>query len=171
MNAEFVTHGQSARNQLQLQLLEGREQRDAVAALTYLRGRPDVDPNRLALVGHSFGGSLTLLVAEREPQLRALVVFSTAGYSWDNSPELRTRLIASLSHIQAPVFFIHAANDYSINPGTAMDATLAQLGKPHRLKIYPPIGHTPDDGHAFPLIGVKIWEPEVFAFLRETMQK
>jgi dienelactone hydrolase len=171
MNAEFVAHGQASRNQLQLQLLEGREQRDAAAALAYLRGRPDVDSNRLALVGHSFGGSLTLLLAEHDSHLRALVLFSTAGSSWDNSPELRARLIASLSRIQAPVFFIHAANDYSINPGTVMDATLAQLGRRHRLKIYPPIGVTPDDGHAFPLTGVKIWEPEVFAFLRETMQK
>ena len=171
MNAEFVAHGQAARNQLQLQLLEGREQRDAAAALIYLRGRPDVDSNRLGLVGHSFGGSLTLLLAEHDSHLRALVLFSTAGYSWNNSPELRARLIASLPHIQAPVFFIHAANDYSINPGTVMDATLAQLGRRHRLKIYPPIGVTPDDGHDFPLSGVKIWEPEVFAFLRETMRK
>ena len=112
-----------------------------------------------------------MLQAEREPDLRALVIFSGAGYSWDRSPELRTRLSAALTRIQAPVFLIHAANDYSINPGKALDARLAQLGKPHRLKIYPPIGRTPDDGHSFPFIGVKIWEPDVFEFLDEEMQK
>ena len=171
MNAEFAARGQDARNQLQLQLLDGRELNDAAAGLAYLRDLPDVDSKRLALVGHSFGGSLTLLLAERDPGVRTIVIFSAAGYSWDNSPELRARLSASLAHTPAPVFFIHAANDYSINPGTEMDKTLAQLGKPHRLKIYPPIGRTPDDGHAFPLIGVKIWEADVFAFLRDTMRK
>jgi dienelactone hydrolase len=171
MNSEFAAHGQDARNALQLRLLENREQSAAAAALAFLQNLPGVDRHRIVLVGHSFGGSLTLLQAEREPDLRAVVVFSGAGYSWDRSPELRTRLLAAMAHIQAPVFFIHAANDYSIHPGKALEARLAQLGKPHRLKIYPPIGRTPEDGHSFPFLGVNIWEPDVFAFLDEHMQK
>jgi dienelactone hydrolase len=165
LNRELATHGQEARNAAQLRLLEKRELGDAVAGLAYLRSLPGVDGSRIAIVGHSFGGSLSLLLAEREPALRAVVVFSAAGYSWDRSPELRRRLFAALPRIRAPVFFIHAANDYSLDPGKQMDERLARLAKPHRLKIYPPIGSTPDDGHAFPLIGVKIWEPDVFAFL------
>jgi hypothetical protein len=43
----------------------------------------------------------------------------------------------------APVFFIHAAYDYSVNPGNILDARLEKIGKPHRLKNYPPIGRTP----------------------------
>ena len=50
-----------------------------------------------------------------------------------------------------------------------MDARLAELGKPHTLKIYPPIGRTPDDGHDFPFSGIKIWEADVFAFLDKAM--
>jgi len=46
-----------------------------------------------------------------------------------------------------------------------------QLGKPHRLKIYTPIGRTPEDGHNSPLLGVSMWEPDVFDFLDEYMQK
>src|SRR5712692_2412856 len=164
MNAELAAHGEAARNILQLRLLENREMSDAVAGLAFLRALPAVDPARVALVGHSLGGSLTLLMAERERNLRAVVIFSGAGYSWDRSSELRARLLTAVEHIRAPVFFIHAANDYSVAPGKALDARLQQLGKPHRLKIYPPIGSTPDDGHTFPLIGVRIWEPDVFAF-------
>ena len=63
------------------------------------------------------------------------------------------------------------ANDYSTNPGKELDARLTQLGKPHRLKIYPPIGRTADDGHNFPLTGVSIWEPDVFGFLDEHVRK
>ena len=52
-----------------------------------------------------------------------------------------------------------------------MDARLAELGKPHTLKIYPPIGRTPDDGHDFPFSGIKIWEEDAFAFLDKTMRR
>jgi carboxymethylenebutenolidase len=171
MNAEFAAHGQEARNALQLQLLENRELSDAVAGLAFLRALPTVEPARVAIVGHSFGGSLSLLLAEREPNLRAVVIFSGVGYSWDRSSQLRARLLTAVEHIRAPVFFIHAANDYSVAPGTTLDARRQQLGQPHRLKIYPPIGRTPDDGHAFPILGVSIWEPDVFAFLDEHMRR
>jgi dienelactone hydrolase len=169
MDREFAARGQDARNALQLQLLEHRELDDATEALNYLRHRPEVDANRIAVVAHSFGGSLTILQAAKERDLRAVVIFSGAGYSWDRSAELRARLLAAAAEIHAPCFFIHAANDYSVNPGTALDARLAELGKPHRLKIYPSIGRTPDDGHDFPFSGIRIWEADVFAFLDETM--
>lgn len=171
MNRESVTHGQDARNALQLQLLEGREMADARAALVFLRARSYVDAGDVALVGHSFGGSLTVLMAESEPNLRAVVVFSAAGYSFDRSSELRARLLAAVDHVAAPVFFIHAENDYSLSSGKVMDARRELMGRPHRLKIYPPIGDTVDEGHDFLHLGVSIWEPDVFAFLDENMRK
>jgi carboxymethylenebutenolidase len=171
MNRESAAHGQDARNALQLHLLEGREMADARAALAFLRARPYVDAGDVALVGHSFGGSLTLLMAEREPNLRAVVVFSAAGYSFDRSSELRARLLAAVDHFTAPVFFIHAENDYSLSSGKVLDARRGLIGKPHRLKIYPPIGDTVDEGHDFLHLGVNIWEPDVFAFLDEDMRR
>jgi carboxymethylenebutenolidase len=171
MNRESAAHGQDARNALQLQLLEGREMTDARAALAFLRARPYVDAGDVALVGHSFGGSLTVLMAEREPNLRAVVIFSAAGYSFDRSPELRARLLAAVDHVAEPVFFIHAENDYSLSSGKALDARRELVGKPHRLKIYPPIGDTVDEGHDFLHRGVNIWEPDVFAFLGENMRR
>ncbi|HEY7403369.1 MAG TPA: dienelactone hydrolase family protein [Candidatus Angelobacter sp.] len=171
MSREFTAHGQEARNALQLKLLEDGDLTDALAGLAFLRKLPEVNTRKIAVIGQSFGGSLTLLIAEREPNLRALLCFSGSGYSWDRSPELRERLFAAVAKTQAPVFFIHAENDYSLRPGKELDARLAQLGKPHRLKIYPPIGKTLDDGHGFFYLGVKIWEPDVFAFLEEQMRK
>ena len=56
------------------------------------RALPDVDPSRVAVAGVSFGGSLTLLLTERERTLRAAVVFAAAGCSWERSPQLRARL-------------------------------------------------------------------------------
>jgi carboxymethylenebutenolidase len=171
MNGEFAAHGQEARNALQVQLLENREMDDAQSGLKFLRALSYVDARSVAVIGHSFGGSLTVLLAEREPNLRAVVIFSAAGYSFDRSPELRARLLAAIDHVGAPVFFIHAENDYSLSSGKVLDARREHIGKPHRLKIYPPIGHTVDDGHDFLHLGVNIWEPDVFAFLDENMRK
>jgi carboxymethylenebutenolidase len=155
---------------LQLQLLEGDE-KDAVAGLAFLRSLPEVDPRRVAVAGVSFGGSLSLLVAERDSTLRAAVVFAAAGYSWERSPPLRARLLAAVGRIKAPVFLIHAANDYSVEPGTLLGAEMARLGKPHRTKIYPPVGRTADEGHDFVDLGVATWEPDVFAFLDEHVRR
>lgn len=89
MNRESVARGAEARNTLQLQLLEGREMADARAALTFLRALPEVNARKIGVIGHSFGGSLTVLMAEREKDLRAIILFSAAGYSFDRSPPLR----------------------------------------------------------------------------------
>jgi carboxymethylenebutenolidase len=170
MNREFAAHGPNARNVLQIELLVGREMDDALAALAFMRRLPDVDARRVAIVGHSFGGSLSVLMTEREPTLRAAVVFSTAGYSWDGSPELRAHLFAAARRTAVPLFFIHAENDYSTNSGKSLDTELARLEKPHRLKIYPPVGLTADEGHDFPFNSVATWEPDVFAFLEQYLK-
>ena len=114
MNSEFAAHGQDARNTLQLRLLEDEEMSNALSGLAFLRALPEVDAREVATIGHSFGGSLTLLLAEREPNLRAVVIFSGAGYSWDRSAPLRARLLDAVAHVTAPIFFIHAANDFSL---------------------------------------------------------
>lgn len=161
--------GQEGRNALQLQLLD-TELSDVVGGLAFLRGRSDVDARRVAVAGHSFGGSLTLLLAERDTRVRAVVVFGAAAASWKASPQLRARLLAAVAHTHAPVFFIHAANDYSIAPGEALAAEMARLGKSHRVKIYPSVGQTPAEGHDFYYLGLSTWEPDVFAFLDERMR-
>ena len=43
------------------------------AALGWLAGRPDVDPQRIAAVGTSLGGEVLLEAAARDPRIRAVV--------------------------------------------------------------------------------------------------
>jgi hypothetical protein len=52
-------------------------------------------------------------------------------------------------------------------PGHAMAHELASLAKPHFLKIYPPVGKTPGDGHNFVYAAIDQWEDDVFRFLGE----
>jgi carboxymethylenebutenolidase len=165
MDRALAAAGPAARNQIQLQLLEGDEMNDEIAGLAYLRTLPSVDPNRIAVVGHSFGGSLTVLAAERDNGVRAIVAFAAAGYSWDRSPALRARLITAVDRMSAPAFFIHAENDYTTDSGRGLAAEMERVGKPHRLMIYPPVGTTVDEGHDFVHLMIPMWEADVFAFL------
>jgi dienelactone hydrolase len=171
MDNELATKGLDARNQLQLRLLQTDEMNDALAGLAFLRAMHEVDPKRVAVAGVSFGGSLTLLMAERDRALRAAVVFAAAGYSWDRSPELRARLIGAVQNSVAPMFLIHAANDYSVAPARVLGARMAELHRPYRVEIYPAIGRTPDEGHDFVDLGVATWEQDVFAFLDEHVRR
>jgi dienelactone hydrolase len=169
MNRALAEYGQAGRNEVQLQLLEA-ELADVLAGLDVLRARSDVDTARIAVVGYSFGGQLTLLLAERHG-IRAAAVFGAAAGSWESSSKLRDRLLAAVRRTTAPVFFIHAANDYSIAPGKKLDAEMARAGRSHRLKIYPAVGSTPRDGHDFIHQRVSSWEPDVFAFLDERTRR
>jgi dienelactone hydrolase len=49
---------------------------DTRAALDFLRGRADVDPRRLALVGHSYGGEIAPMVAADDPKVAAVVLLA-----------------------------------------------------------------------------------------------
>ena len=164
-DSALAAHGQDSRNQLQLELLETVELDDALAGLAFLRALPEVDARRVAVVGHSFGGSLTLLLAERDSTLRAAVLFSASAVSWRLSPPLRARLLHAVAHTAVPVFLLFALNDYSIAPAEALAAEMARLGKSHQLKIYGPVGQSAQEGHGFVHLRVATWEPDVFAFL------
>jgi dienelactone hydrolase len=118
-------------NRVQLQLLENEQLDDATAALARLRARADVDAKRIGLVGHSFGGSLSLLMASRDPEIVAVVIFGGAANSWNQSPVLRERLLAAVGRMSAPAMFVHAANDYSTEPGSALANAMQRLGKSH----------------------------------------
>ena len=49
---------------------------DVRAAVAYLRARPDIDPKRIALLGHSEGGVIAPMVAADDPELRAIVLIA-----------------------------------------------------------------------------------------------
>jgi carboxymethylenebutenolidase len=170
MDSAFAAGGQDARNRVQVEMLETDESSDAIAGLAFLRARPEVDPRRVAVAGHSFGGSLTLLIAERDSTLRAAIDFAGAANSWVGSPPLRERLLRAVARTTVPVFLIHAANDYSIAPGTSLAAAMDRAGTPHRIKIYPPVGRTRHEGHSFVYLNVAAWEPDVFTFLDARMR-
>jgi dienelactone hydrolase len=165
MARALKSEGVEGRNRLQLRLLENDALPAASAALAQLRVRTDVDFRHIGVVGHSFGGSLSLLMAEQDPGIRAAVIFGGAAGSWNQSPMLRDRLLAAVARVSAPALFVHAENDYSTAPGTVLSAEMQRLGKKHALKIYPPFGADQRAGHNLLFGAVSTWESDTFAFL------
>jgi len=164
------TKGADARKQLHYQLITGTQLDDALAGLTFLKTVREIDPKRIAIVGHSFGGMLTLLSGDHDSTIRAEVAFAAGANSWRASQELRDRTLAVVGKTAAPIMLVYAANDYDTTPGKDISAELDRLHKSHLLKIYPPIGKTSDDGHSLLYLGVSEWEPDVFHFLDDNVK-
>lgn len=53
---------------------------DARAAIAWLRERADVDPDRVAILGHSEGGIVAPMVAADDPRLRAIVLMAAPAW-------------------------------------------------------------------------------------------
>lgn len=49
---------------------------DVRAQVAYLRSRPEIDGNRIALVGHSEGGIIAPMVASADPRIAAIVIMA-----------------------------------------------------------------------------------------------
>jgi dienelactone hydrolase len=49
---------------------------DVRAQVAYLRSRPEIDPKRIALAGHSEGGVIAPMVAASDPQIAAIVLMA-----------------------------------------------------------------------------------------------
>ena len=167
LKKEQAAHGIEGRQRLQFKLMTTDHLEDVMAALFFLKTLPKIDRDRIAVAGHSFGGQLSLLAAERDPTIRAAVTFAAAAASWTSSSELRVRLLDAVRNTRAPILLIHAANDYDTAPGRAFAEELERLHKPHLLKIYPPSGMTSDDGHNYVYGNIPQWEKDVFRFLDE----
>ncbi len=170
LQSEEAARGKEARQHLQFVLVTTDHLDDVIAGLTFLKNLPSIDSHRIAMAGHSFGGQLTLLAAERDSSVRAAVTFGASAASWKNSSELRERLLAAVRKTNSPIMLVHAANDYSTIPGKIMAEELDKLGRSHLLRIYPPVGKTSDDGHNFVYIAVDQWESDVFKFLSRSLK-
>ena len=162
--------GPAARFALIMKLHETTQLQDQMAALEFLKQSQAVDPHRLGVVGMSFGGIQTLLLAGRTVGIKAALNFASAAMMWEKSPEVAAWMTKMVSDIKIPVYFIQAENDFSIKPSMVLSEEMKRLGKPYAVKIYPPRGDTPMKGHTF-IDEVDTWGPDVFPQLQLWLNK
>lgn len=104
---------------------------DVNAALNYLKGLDEVNPERVASIGFCMGGGLSLSLACRA-KLAAAVVF----YGENPSP------ISLIENLSCPVLGIYAGDDARINAGLpALVEAMVKYGKAFGLNLYPGAPH------------------------------
>ncbi|HEV2150623.1 MAG TPA: alpha/beta hydrolase, partial [Longimicrobiaceae bacterium] len=75
---------------------------DARAALAFLRARPEVDPRRVGILGHSEGGLVGPMVAVEDRSLRALVLVAAPARTGRELVEYQSRFAIETDSTLAP---------------------------------------------------------------------
>lgn len=114
-------------------LPQDRGVRDLVAAMTYLKNRPDIGPQNIGAVGWCMGGGFALQLAIAEPTLSAVAI---------NYGPLATDPSA-LQKIKAEVLGNFGGKDSGIpvQSVNTFEKAMQGLGKEVDIKIYPEAGH------------------------------
>ena len=137
---------------------------DQIAAADWLRKQKYVHPKRVAVHGHSFGGILTILGAERGNYCAGIDAAGGA-MNWNESQDLQQTMMAAASRAKSPIFFLQADNDYTTIPSRVLSNVMRKYQKPFQLKMYPPVGKTHADAHNFAYTGGATWAEDIFKFL------
>lgn len=143
---------------------------DVLAAVDYLRTVRYVDAKRLAVMGWSFGGVVTMMATSRSTVFLAAVNQAGAALTWDGNSYMRSALIAAAEKSSTPTLFMVAKNDRTTSSITTLADIFRKRNVPHRLVIYEPfipsqVGRAAP-GHAlFSSQGAGLWEADVIEFL------
>ena len=138
----------------------GAEVEDQLAGLAWLKQRDDVDPARIAVMGWSYGGYMTLKLLEQAPGAFAAGVavapvtrwemydtFYTERYLGDpkTGPEAYrvSNALDQASGITDPLLIMHGMSDDNVvfSNSTALIAKLQKEKKPFELMVYPGATH------------------------------
>lgn len=148
--------------------IEEEYNEDVVAALTWLKKQRYVNAKAIAVIGVAYGGSQSLLAAEKDLDLRACIVFGPAAISWGNR-EIRQRTIEAVQRTKVPVFLLQAENDYTLGPSEVLGPIIREKGGANRAKMYPAFGTTHAEGQlgfACWEEGIKVWGDDFLEFLK-----
>lgn len=143
----------------------------AIRAHSLIRSFPEVDAERTAVTGISWGGYLTCIVAGLDNRFQAAVPVYGCGFLNENSawlprfekmsPEQRTRWVTLwdpskyLPAVSMPILFVNGTNDFAYPLDSYMKSFDAVPGKKQlRVSVNLPHGHPP--GWAPPEIGLFI---------------
>jgi pimeloyl-ACP methyl ester carboxylesterase len=123
-----------------------REQVDDVAAalayaldLTGDGGAPLGDPDRTAIMGHSFGGIVTMFTNQRELGQRAVIDIAGASQSWEGNPYASLEMTVAARAARAPVLYLEPLNDRSIRPTVDLAAVAGAACRQYQSAILPAI--------------------------------
>jgi dienelactone hydrolase len=133
-----------------------------------------IDPNRLAIMGYSAGGSVAVLAASRSDRVRAVITQAPSSVSWTLEAPLRDAVLAAARRIRVPTLCMVAENDNTTESARSVCEAVIAGGAVAKLIVYP--SFTPREPSPNSLVapghmlfnrneGVPIWGQDVLEFL------
>lgn len=111
---------------------EDRAESDLLAAVAYLKARPDVRKDRVGCIGWCMGGGYALNLALKAPLQATVMAY---GHT--------VSTMEAIKPLHGPLLGIFGQLDRGIPPETveAFDQLLTRAGKSHKILDYPGVGH------------------------------
>jgi dipeptidyl-peptidase-4 len=120
-----IAYGRSFREAPNCGMEGAAEYQDVLAAVEYLRKRPEVDPERVGAWGLSYGGLLTAMSLARDSDIFKVGVDMAGVHDWSQMrwgrlDEARRKTaresspVASVASWTSPVLFIHGDDDRNV---------------------------------------------------------
>lgn len=101
------------------------EQEDVKAAISWLVAQPEVDGDRVGLLGYSFGAAVVLPVSCVEQQVRAVALIS---------PPLEPSQMSLLKDCAKPKLIICGTDDFVVPP-SQVELLKRQVAEPERFEV------------------------------------
>jgi eukaryotic-like serine/threonine-protein kinase len=122
--------------------------KDLGRSIDYLETRPDIDRNKLAYEGVSWGANLGALLPAVEDRIRVCVLLSP-GFSFGRSlPEVSA--INFAPRVKVPVLMLNGRYDFYSPPASSQEPMFRLLGTPREQKLRVVY----DTGHDIPRTGI-----------------
>src|SRR5262249_8690906 len=134
-----------------------------------------IDRSRIAIMGWSHGGIVSLLAASERHDFILLINQAGGALTWTRSATLRAELPAIARTIGIPALCMDARNDATTDAIKAVGDAIKSVGLYERTIIYPAFTPTTNPGNVAPghLIfsaqGISIWQDDVLSFLGSHM--
>lgn len=148
---------------------------DVLAAVPYLKTLPYADSGRIAVMGWSLGGIVSVFAASRSTAFRAAIDQAGGSLTWDGNPAIQKALTGAAAKIRIPTLCMVARNDRTTKAVEAVAQEMKRRGAPAKLVIYPAYTEprapkAPAPGHLlFAAPGAYVWRDDVLQFLAETL--
>lgn len=138
------------------------------------------DPKRIAIAGHSYGGSLMVFANAELKDHNVAINISGAELSWNTNPHWKTVLSATMNRDQQrPIYFLQPANARSLGPTEVLYGIAVARKYRAQARIFPPAPcfSTPCDTSEVPeprqahstfvrrRDQVELWAPSVIEFV------
>jgi dienelactone hydrolase len=158
-SSRAISPGQGAVSFLQQQEL------DVEDAVAWVKTQPWADTTRMAMMGNSYGGIMTVLSATHRNGIRAFIPTAPGALSWEGQKAVREMLMQAVHQATAPMFIFQAANDKTVQPTLVLFKELTVAGLPGESKIFP----ADPTGHGFGCMNPTGWSDDVFRFLEANL--